>query len=500
MAYTKPLTVRNLEQLANLKATIKATLTAPALKLEDLGFPTLHPGQEAAWKLLESHRYVVLNWGRRAGKTEEVLRWLAEGAMKGEACGYAIPSNPLLEGEGGTLERARKRLGARASRIYGDSPVTMVFSGGGYIEFWTTHNGADRMRGRAYDRVACDEWALAMSGDRDWDEVIRPTLIDRQGRALFCSTPRRGGSFERLYRRAETDPEWAAMTIESWHNPALPESEVPRTLTEAQASGWSEQVWRREICADFEASPTDLVFPEFTEERHVRLLEDDWAGCAFRVAGVDPGGGDPNAIYKIGVQKAEGPYVRTVGDATHQEVFGRLVFRVYAEHYDATPMSMRDLSAVILPWHRAGRLAGIAIGEAKTSSEVKEMQQLWRGAGVAIVAQKGNPEARYGILGELLRADRLVLDTSCSHLIMEFLNLRRVWKVNPATGERYLSDDTDHQWTHGIDAVGYGVQAVIEGQRGTRGTRERKLGWHSAPGKREPDGPPSTWGDLVRKR
>src|SRR5690606_6762025 len=135
----------------------------------------------------------------------------------------------------------------------------------GSIDFFSMDlGGADRVRGRKYARAILDECALVVGLKDAWEKAIRPTLADYMGDAWFLSTPRRGSFFEELYRRSQSDEEWASWTLPTSANPFIRPSEI-----EAARRDMSEQAFAQEFLADFEASESDLVHPQFHVARHV---------------------------------------------------------------------------------------------------------------------------------------------------------------------------------------------------------------------------------------
>lgn len=87
--------------------------------------------------------------------------------------------------------------------------------------------GADnyeRMRGLYFDGVVLDEY-----GDMDpraWSEVIRATLADRSGWAIFIGTPRGLNHFKDQWDRALLDPEWFTLKLKASETGLIPEAEL----------------------------------------------------------------------------------------------------------------------------------------------------------------------------------------------------------------------------------------------------------------------------------
>ena len=96
------------------------------------------------------------------------------------------------------------------------------------------HNGArvrlfgcdnyDRLRGSFNDGAVLDEY-----GDFDpraWPEVIRPSLADRKGWAVFIGTPKGRNDFFRIHDNAKSDPDWFSLVLRADKTGILSEAEL----------------------------------------------------------------------------------------------------------------------------------------------------------------------------------------------------------------------------------------------------------------------------------
>lgn len=86
-------------------------------------------------------------------------------------------------------------------------------------------DNADSLRGIGNDLVICDEY-----GDfrpSIWGNVIRPTLSDRMGRAIFMGTPKGKNQFWDIYDEARSNPaEWFCATVKASESKILPPEEL----------------------------------------------------------------------------------------------------------------------------------------------------------------------------------------------------------------------------------------------------------------------------------
>lgn len=150
----------------------------------------------------------------------------------------------------------------------------------------------DSLAGEANDLVIVDEAALQSNLDNIWAQMLRPTLMDKEGSAVFISTPRGKNGFYKLFlqgtvgnrqrsglinveidkdRGVDNDmTEWSSFQKSSYSNPMLaatPEKskkEIDTAYREAILSGKVLR-FKQEYLADFEAV-SDSCFPGFVVE------------------------------------------------------------------------------------------------------------------------------------------------------------------------------------------------------------------------------------------
>ncbi len=126
-----------------------------------------------------------------------------------------------------------------------ESLYRLDFGGGGSITIRSTH-APDLLRGAGLDFVVLDE--AAYMPPNTWAEVVRPMLLDRQGGALFLSTPNGRNWFHDLYALGQDaeQADWASFQFPSSANPLIAASEF-----EAIHQTTPERIWRAEYLAEF---------------------------------------------------------------------------------------------------------------------------------------------------------------------------------------------------------------------------------------------------------
>mgnify|MGYP006421578655 CR=1 FL=1 len=136
----------------------------------------------------------------------------------------------------------------------------------------------DSMAGEALDLVIFDEAGLEPNLDTIWNQMLRPTLGDKQGSGLFISTVRGKNDFYKLFKLGELGRrqeeglarvkskdndfrDWASWSMPTYVNPFIPSEEYHNAKKEALMKG-KYLLFKQEYDADFE-SVSDASFPEF---------------------------------------------------------------------------------------------------------------------------------------------------------------------------------------------------------------------------------------------
>lgn len=140
----------------------------------------------------------------------------------------------------------RKLVDLRWAEKINESELSIMLKNGSNISLKGADGGAQNLRGIGLDYCVLDEFALI--DPEAWYEVIRPALSDRQGQALFISTPAGMNWAHDLYTMTQTNPdEWASFQFTSLQGGNIPESEI-----EAARRDLDQRTFRQEYEATFE--------------------------------------------------------------------------------------------------------------------------------------------------------------------------------------------------------------------------------------------------------
>lgn len=202
--------------------------------------PELHDKQ--AQIKAEYVRFNVLDAGRRFGKNILEHDFTVTGILQGWPVGWGSPTYKNLTEDWRTLTGILAPITSRISEQ--ERRIETVT--GGTLEMWTLDNPAP-IRGRAYKRFVLNEAATVKKLMDTWNEIIRPTLIDLHGDALFGSTPEGLNDFHTIYNWGLGGmDDWKSWHFTSYDNPYLDPNEL-NTLR----STLSDRQFRQEIMAEF---------------------------------------------------------------------------------------------------------------------------------------------------------------------------------------------------------------------------------------------------------
>ncbi len=191
-------------------------------------------------------RFLVVDAGRRWGKSTAGLNWLLEGVCKdGGLHWWLAPVYAQSKMAFRELELAAKKGGADASLKKSQTEMRVEFPNSAVIEFKSADN-PDTLRGSGLKRVVIDEAARVR---RDvWEEVVRPAVSDTGGRVMFISTPKGKNWFYELHTRGQDTlhPDFRSWTWPTADNPKVPAEDI-----EQARQSLPVDVFKQEYLAEF---------------------------------------------------------------------------------------------------------------------------------------------------------------------------------------------------------------------------------------------------------
>lgn len=180
-------------------------------------------------------RFSCLVCHRRAGKTVACVNELAIRALyttkKNARYAYIAPTFTQAKDIAWTYLKAAVEGIAVAVR---ESELRVILPNGAWITLYGSDN-PDRLRGLYHDGLVCDEFGDCRPSL--WGEVLLPTLVDRNGWAVFIGTPKGKNHFYHINERAKAEEKWYQLTLPASTSGILTEDQINDMrpeMTEAQ--------------------------------------------------------------------------------------------------------------------------------------------------------------------------------------------------------------------------------------------------------------------------
>lgn len=238
---------------------------------------------------LDQHRFQVLCCGRRWGKTTYAIEKIKGKALKtSRRIAYIAP----------TYQQARdiawqmlvKELKPITKKINESRLELEVYTQDGKTSYIALRGweAIETLRGQHFDYIVIDEVASMRNFWLHWQEVVRPTLTDRKGQALFISTPKGFNHFYDLYNTVDED--YKSFHYTSYDNPFIPSEEIDKAKQEIP-----EDRFAQEYLADFRKTE-GLVYKEFDRNRHV--TDQEPKTIIDTLAGIDWGHTNPASTHR----------------------------------------------------------------------------------------------------------------------------------------------------------------------------------------------------------
>ena len=169
-------------------------------------------------------RFRVLVTGRRFGKTYLAINEIAKFASQpNKKVWYVAPTYRQAK----TIcwsELKDKLIRHKWVKGINHSDLTITLRNKSTITLRGSEN-FDALRGVGLDMVIFDEFSDI--NKEAWYEVLRPTLSDTNGHALFCGSPRGFGNWSyELFKMRETNKEWESFKYTTLEGGQVPDEEI----------------------------------------------------------------------------------------------------------------------------------------------------------------------------------------------------------------------------------------------------------------------------------
>lgn len=383
----------------------------------------------------DSTRFRVVVAGRRFGKTHLSIRELCYHARDpGKEVWYVAPTYKMAK------QIVWRKLKNKLQDLnwiqkHNETELTIQLRNGSTIALKGADN-YDSLRGVGLDFLVLDEFA-----DIDpeaWFETLRPTLSDKQGRALFIGTPKGIGNWAyEIYQNSLDDTDnWRSYTFTTIDGGQVPQEEIEQARKDLD-----ERTFRQEYLATFETF-SGRIYYAFDRALNVRKYE----------------GNTPDVVYvgmDFNIDPMSAVVATRLGDALHiiDEV------RIFSSN---TAEMIQELKQRF-PKSKIWVYPDPAGNQRKTSAGGVTDVTLLSNAGFVVKAPRVHTPVRDRInaVNSLLCSTggirRLFIDPSCKYTI-ECLE-RQTYK------EGSSQPDKESGYDHMNDALGYMVDYLFPVRR-----------------------------------
>lgn len=254
----------------------------------------LNKWQDKIWD--DDHRFLVLNCGRRAGKSTYSALKIA-GFVQNRPNSVVYYVSPSYKQSKAIMWELLK-LYIPKSWIKSSNETELVheLKNGSRIELKGADTEPDRLRGVRIDFLIGDEVSSFKNWDVVWNKVLRPTLMDSKGRAIFISTPQGYNFWYDFYCMRDSD--FKSYTFTTYDNEYIPVEEIDKMKAELD-----EDTFNQEIMAKF-THVSGVVYREWNfESNFIRVPYDPFLPVHLTF---DFGVNDPTAI--IWIQPRDGEF------------------------------------------------------------------------------------------------------------------------------------------------------------------------------------------------
>ena len=220
---------------------------------------SLHDAQMQIFK--SKARFKVVSAGRRFGKSRLAAWVLLINALQSNSKDVFYVG-PTFQQSKDIMWGMLKELGQDVIKAAHENTAVLTLINDRKI-YLKGSDRPDTLRGVGLSYVVLDEYASMKP--EVWEMILRPTLADVKGGALFIGTPAGKNHFYKLFQDAHEENDWEAFQYSSTDNPLLDPKEIA-----AAKSTMSTQAFRQEFEATFESFSGGIF-----KEEWISYVKDD---------------------------------------------------------------------------------------------------------------------------------------------------------------------------------------------------------------------------------
>ena len=220
---------------------------------------SLHDAQMEIFK--SEARFKVISAGRRFGKSRLAAWVLLIKALQSKSKDVFYVG-PTFQQSKDIMWGMLKELGRDVIKAAHENTAVLTLINDRKI-YLKGSERPDTLRGVGLEYVVLDEYASMKP--EVWEMILRPTLADVKGGAMFIGTPAGKNHFYKLFLEAQENEDWEAFQFNSTDNPLLDPKEI-----QAAKSSMSTQAFRQEFEATFESFSGGIF-----KEEWIKYVDDE---------------------------------------------------------------------------------------------------------------------------------------------------------------------------------------------------------------------------------
>lgn len=229
---------------------------------------TIHLSNWQTRVIDDTHRFKVINCGRRAGKSFLVAIKLLDFASNNpkSISWYVSPNYKQSKSIMWTM--LRDIIPQYGISKTNETELKIELKNGSQILLKGAED-PDSLRGVRIDFCVFDEVAFIERWNEVW-KVIRPTLIDSKAACWFISTPNGFNHFKEMYENVAKDgkPVFAPSDWISYHYTSYDNPYIDRVELESARSTTDEDSFAQEYMGEFRKM-SGLIYKEFNRDTHM---------------------------------------------------------------------------------------------------------------------------------------------------------------------------------------------------------------------------------------
>ena len=227
------------------------------------------PLTQAQQRVVEDNsRFKVLVTGRRFGKTHLAIRQLIKYASHPNKKVWFVCPTYRQAKQVCWVSLKERLLDLNWIRKTNESDLSITLVNNSVIALRGADRSYDNLRGVGLDYLVMDEFADIPSDA--WYSVLRATLSDRKGSALFTGTPRGYGNWAYdLFCKGNEDQDWSSFQFTTLDGGQVDTDEIEQAKADLDV-----RTFRQEYLATFETY-AGAIYYNFDREQNVQTIKQD---------------------------------------------------------------------------------------------------------------------------------------------------------------------------------------------------------------------------------